>query len=79
MQGLIAMAGGMTSIEGGRGAIKKRRAEIEKRIARRPAMIVSMMGAADNGVGSGRWNREGCNNQPLTLIRVVKASGGWQR
>ena len=69
----------MTTVEGGRGAIKKRIAQIKKRTAWRQATKVSMMEAADNIVGSGQWSREGCNNQPLTLIRVVKASGGWQR
>jgi hypothetical protein len=43
----------MTIVEGGRGAIKKRTLQIKKRTAQRPATKVSMMGAADNGVGSG--------------------------
>jgi hypothetical protein len=53
VKGLKAMAGGMTMVEGGRGAIEKRMAQIEERVAWRPATKVSMMGAADNGVGSG--------------------------
>jgi hypothetical protein len=67
-------AGGMTTVEGGRGAIKKRTVQIEKRRVQRPATKVSMMGAADNGAGSGQQSREGHNNQPS--IGAVKASSG---
>jgi hypothetical protein len=47
------MAGWITNVDGGRGAIKKSMAQIKKRMARQPAKKVSMMGAADNRVGSG--------------------------
>jgi hypothetical protein len=50
------MVGGMTTIERRKGAIKKRMAQIKKRTVQRPAKKVSMMGAADNGVGSGQWS-----------------------
>jgi hypothetical protein len=77
MQGLKVVVVGTTTVEGGRGAIKKRTAQIEKRMVQRPAMKVSMMGEADNGVGSGRWSREGRNNQPS--MGAVKASSCWQQ
>jgi hypothetical protein len=48
-----AVAGCITTVGGGRRAIKKRMAQIKKRMAWRPEKKVSMMGAADNGVGSG--------------------------
>ncbi len=48
-----AVAEWITTVDGGRGAIKKRMAQIKKRTGRQPAKKVSMMGAADNGVGSG--------------------------
>ncbi len=76
VHGLKAVAEGMTTIEGGRGEIEKRTAQIEKRMARRLATKVSMMGAADNRVGSGQQSREGRNNQPS--MGAVKASSGWQ-
>ncbi len=46
------VAGWITTVDRGRGAIKKRTAQIKKRMARQPAKKVSMMGVADNGVGS---------------------------
>ena len=71
-----AVAGWITTVDGGRGAIKKRTAQIKKRMAWRSAKKVSMMGAADNGVGSGQQSREGHNNQPS--MEAVKASSGCQ-
>ena len=50
---LKVVAGWITTVNGGRGAIKKRTAQIKKRMARPLVKKVSMMGAADNGVGSG--------------------------
>ncbi len=47
------MAGGMTTVERGRGAIEKRMAQIKMRTARWPVTKLSMMGMADNRVGSG--------------------------
>jgi hypothetical protein len=76
VQGLKAVAEGITTIEGGREALTKRTGKIEKRTARRPATKVSMMGAVENGVGSQQWSWEGHNNQPS--MGAVKASSGWQ-
>jgi hypothetical protein len=53
MQGLKVMAGGTITVDGGSAAIERRTVQIEKRMARRPATKVLMMGAVDNGVGSG--------------------------
>jgi hypothetical protein len=47
------VVGWITTVNGGRGAIKKRMVQIKKRMAWQPAKKVSMMGAADNGAGSG--------------------------
>ncbi len=75
VQGLKLVAGGMTAVKGGRrGAIKKRMAQIKKRMARRQATNMSMMGAADNWVGSLRQSREGRNNQQF--MGAVKAGSG---
>jgi hypothetical protein len=48
-----AVAGWITIVDRGSVAIKKRTAQIKKRTVRQPAKKVSMMGAADNGAGSG--------------------------
>jgi hypothetical protein len=66
----------MTTIERGRGALEKRTVQIKKMMARQSVTKVSVMGAACNGVGSGRQIREGCNNQPS--MGVVEVSSGWQ-
>ena len=50
---LKVVVGRITTVDGGRRAIKNRMAQIKKRTARRPAKKVSMMGAVDNGAGSG--------------------------
>jgi hypothetical protein len=53
VQGLKAVVGGMATVEGGRGSIKKRMALTKKRMAWQLATKVSIMGVADNKVGSG--------------------------
>jgi hypothetical protein len=77
VQELKAVAGGMTTIEGGKGTIEKKTVQIKKRMAQRLVTKVSMMGVADNRVGSGQWSRVGRINQQST--GAVNASSGWQQ